>query len=139
MKTILLRLPLLAAIFIAAPGIAHALAPGELTGKWGLASYFDAKDAVATETAARAQCHAPYTIAAGPKGGVMLHLPDAPKTSEMQVKTSPGATWIGPAGAAGGANDREVLRYDGRSLTLKWVDASVGRRYGIMVFVRCGK
>ena len=132
-------LPLLAAISLAAPSLAHALTAAELTGRWGLAAYFDARDAAQTETAAGAQCHAPYTIAAGPKGGVMLHLPDAPKASEMLVKTSLGTTWIGPAGEAGGANDREVLRFDGRSLTLKWVDASVGRRYGIMVFVRCGK
>ena len=132
-------LPLLAAIALAAPSLAYALTAAELTGRWGLAAYFDGKNAARTEAAARAQCHAPYVIAAWPAGGVLLHLPDAPKTSEMQIKTTPGATWIGPAGAAGGANDREVLRFDGRSLTLKWVDASVGRRYGIMVFVRCGK
>lgn len=34
-------------------------------------------------------------------------------------ENSLGATYIGPAGEAGGADDREALRLDGRSLVLK--------------------
>ena len=130
---------LFAAATLLAPGVAAALEASELVGKWGLAAYFEDKDAAPTEAAAHAQCHAPYVIARGRSGGVMLHLPDERKTTEMQVKTSLGATYVGPPGEAGGKNDREVLRFDGRTLVLKWLDASVARRYGAMVFVRCGK
>ena len=124
---------------LVAPGAALALEAGDLVGKWGLASYFEDKDAAPTEAAAHAQCHAPYFIARGKAGGVMLHLPDERKTSEMQVKTALAKSYIGPPGEAGGKDDREVLRFDGRTLVLRWLDASVARRYGTMVFVRCGQ
>jgi hypothetical protein len=127
------------AMALAAADIALALTSGDLVGKWGLASYFEDKDAAATEASARAQCHAPYVIAPGRAGGVMLHLPDESKTSEMQIKSALGALYLGPAGEVGGKNDREVLRFDGRVLVLKWLDVSVARRYGTMVFARCGK
>lgn len=125
-----------AALAMALP--AQAATVDDFVGKWGLASYFVDKDAAQTELAARAQCHTPYVIAKGPGGGVMLHLPDETHTSEMQVKTSFSASYIGPKGEAGGPMDREILRSDKQSLVLKWIDPAVGKRYGIMVFVRCG-
>ena len=130
---------IMALAIIAAPGAALAFEAGELVGKWGLAAYFEDKDAGQTEAAAHAQCHAPYVIARGRTGGVMLHLPDERKTTEMQVKASLGTVYIGPPGEAGGKADRQVLRFDGRTLVLKWLDPEVAHRYGIMVFVRCGK
>lgn len=90
---------------------------------------------------ARAHCGQPYTIARGRQGGVMMHLPDESAASELAIKTSVfgGKVHIGPAGdEAGGKKDREVLRYDGRVLVLRWTEASVANRYGTMVFVRCG-
>ena len=38
----------------------------------------------------------------------------------------------------GGADDREVVSFDGRVLILKWVDPEVAGRYGTMILVRCG-
>ena len=121
------------------PAPALALEAADLVGKWGLAAYFDEKDAAATEKSAKAQCNAPYTIARGPTGGIMLHLPDATKTSEMVIKSSLSTSYIGPAGPAGGRTDREILRADARTLVLKWLDPADARRYGTMVFARCGK
>ena len=48
----------------------------EIVGRWGVASYQKDADRVRTEAAARRQCGKAYTIAKGPNGGVMMHLPD---------------------------------------------------------------
>ena len=57
----------------------------------------------------------------------------------MEIKGSPdGRTYIGPGPEPAGADDREVINFDGRVLLLKWVDPEVAGRYGIMVLVRCG-
>jgi hypothetical protein len=119
-------------------GPAFAQTAEQLVGRWGLASYFREADAAQVTAAAAAQCRAPYVIAKGLGGGVMLHRPDEAKTSEHVIKSSlMGKTYIGPAGEAGGAKDREVVSFDGSKLVLRWVDDSVANRYGTMVFVRC--
>lgn len=123
---------------IAVPAAALAQTADQLVGRWGLAAYFRETDAGSVARAAAAQCGAPYVIARGPGGGVMLHRPDEPRTSEHVVKPSlMGRTYIGPPGPAGGDRDREVVSFDGNRLVLRWVDAGVAGRYGTMVFVRC--
>lgn len=110
----------------------------QLTGRWGLAAYFREADAAKVKAAAAGQCGAPYLIAKGPSGGVMLHSPDESKTTEHVVRSSLlGKSVIGPAGDASGAKDREIVSFDGTTLVLRWLDDSVARRYGTMVFVRC--
>lgn len=130
------------ALSSAAPALADTPVTAEaLAGRWGLAAYFRDADAGRVEQMARAHCGQPYTIARGRQGGVMMHLPDESAASELAIKTSVfgGKVHIGPAGdEAGGKKDREVLRYDGRVLVLRWTEASVANRYGTMVFVRCG-
>lgn len=113
--------------------------PDDIVGRWGLASFQKPEDRARTEAAARTQCSQPYTIAKGPSGGVMMHLYDNPRIQELSIRAAVGgATFIGPAGeAAGGANDREVVSFDGRSIVLRWVDPEVAGRYGTMIYVRC--
>lgn len=121
-------------------GVAPAMAQtaDQLVGRWGLASYFREADAAQVREAAARQCGAPYLIAKGPSGGVMLHSPDATKTTEHVVKPALiGKSHIGPSGDGGGSRDREIVSFDGSTLVLRWVDASVANRYGTMVFVRC--
>lgn len=129
-------LPVLAALVLAAPIAppAQAQTADQLVGRWGLAAYFREADAVQVAGAAAGQCGAPYIIARGPNGGVMLHRPDEAKTSEHLIKTSLlGKTLIGPADG----KDREVVSFDGAKLVLRWQDESVANRYGTMVFVKC--
>jgi hypothetical protein len=117
-----------------APGIA----PEDLVGRWGLASYQKEADRSRTVAAARGQCGHPYTIARGPTGGVMLHLPDAKQPSEMRTKAGPeGRRYIGPEGPVGDPADREIVSFDGRVLMMNWIDPEVAGRYGTMVYVRC--
>ncbi len=118
-----------------APGIA----PEDLVGRWGLASYHKEADRARTTAQARAQCRQPYVITRGPEGGAMMHLADAPTPTEVWTKGGPdGRRYVGPQGPAGDGNDREFLSYDGRTMVLRWVDQEVGKRYGTMVYVRCG-
>ncbi len=111
-----------------------------LVGRYGLAAYHRPEDAGRTEAQAKAQCSNPYIITAGPNGGVLMYLADDNKLTEMVSKAVPGnPTFIGPAeDPAGGDRDRQVLRFDGHVLVLKWVDPEIAKRYGTMVYVRCG-
>jgi hypothetical protein len=127
----------------AAPAVVPTLPPAfpnqELIGRWGYAAFHRPDDRARTEAAARAQCNKPYVISAGPTGGVMMYLADDTQMHELALKGHPnGKTYLGPAGEPGGAQDREVVSFDGRVLILRWVDPEVAGRYGTGAYVRCG-
>ena len=111
-----------------------------LVGRWGLTAYHNEADRERTITAAAGQCRNPYVITMGPTGGVMMHLADQATPTELALKGAPGnKNFIGPKeDAPGGNSDREVVSFDGRVLTLRWMDPEVQSRYGTMVYVRCG-
>jgi hypothetical protein len=111
----------------------------EIVGSWGVAAYQRASDRARAEGMARKQCSKAYPIAMGPNGGVMMHMPDEATAQEMRIKTSAeGRTFIGPAGEPGGLQDREITSFDGRVLALRYVDPASARRFGTMLYVRCG-
>jgi hypothetical protein len=111
----------------------------EIVGRWGYTSYQNEPDRARTITAARGQCRAPYVIAKGPSGGVMMHLPDQRTPSELRLKgSSSGKNYIGlPTDPAGGGQDREILSFDGRILITRYVETDAANRYGNLVYVRC--
>jgi hypothetical protein len=116
-----------------------AFPPQDIVGRWGLAAYHKDEDRARTEAAARGQCKQPYVITLGSGGGVMMHLADQATPTELRLRGVGGKTYIGPAdGDPGGAQDREVVAFDGRILILRWMDSEVQGRYGTMVYVRCG-
>jgi len=113
--------------------------PEEIVGRWGVASYHKDTDRARTEAAARKQCGKAYTITKGPNGGVMMHLADQRTPAELRIKSSAdGKTFVGPEGEAGGAQDREILAFDGRVLVMRYMDPEAAGRFGTMVYVRCG-
>ncbi len=121
------------------PTLPPAFQPGEFVGRWGFASYHREVDRVRTEAAAKAQCNNPYVINRGQTGGVMMHLADDAKASELRLKGAPGGkTYVGPEGPPASPQDREVVSFDGRVLVLRWMDPEVTSRYGTGVYVRCG-
>jgi len=110
----------------------------EIVGKWGLASFQNPNDRARTESAAKGQCKQPYVIGAGASGGVIMHLADQATPQELRLKGSPtGKNYIGPAGPAGGEQDREVVSFDGRVMITRFIDKDAASRYGNMVYVRC--
>ena len=116
-----------------------AFPPQDIVGRWGLAAYHKQEDRPRTEAAARGQCNQPYVITLGPNGGVMMHLADQATPTELRLRGVGGKTYIGPADSQpGGAQDREVVAFDGRVLILRWLDSEVQGRYGTSVYVRCG-
>lgn len=124
---------------IAAPEIPPAIKPQEIAGRWGLAAFHKPEDLTRTENAARTGCRQPYVIALGPNGGVIMHMPDVAEPQELRVRGGPGnKTFIGPADAeAGGIQDREIVSFDGSTMTMRFLDPEVAGRYGTQVFVRC--
>jgi hypothetical protein len=110
----------------------------EIVGRWGYASYHDAKDRARTEANARGQCKQPFVIGQGTSGGVMMYLADSNQLQELRLKGSTaGRDYIGPPGETPGPQDREIVSFDGRVLVLKYVDPEIDGRYGTGVFVRC--
>jgi hypothetical protein len=105
-----------------------------LVGRWGLAAYHKDPQLPLAMVAARGQCQQPYTIAAGPSGGVMMHLADESRPRELTLKAG---RYIGPAGAAGGQFDRELVDFDGQFMIWRWINPETQSRYGTMVFARC--
>src|SRR5580704_5184245 len=110
----------------------------ELVGRWGYGAYHNESDLARTTSAARAQCGQPVVINRGPNGGVMMYLADSADLQELVLKGSAsGKNYIGPPGEAGGAQDREIVSFDGRTMVLRWIDPEVAGRYGVGVYVRC--
>lgn len=121
---------------VAAPSISS----DQLVGKWGFAAYHRDTDRERTIKEALAQCNKPYVIAKGPSGGVMMNLADQATLSELVLKAGPdGATYLGPPGDAGTADDRIVTNVDANSFTTNWVDPDNAARYGTSVYERCGQ
>jgi hypothetical protein len=120
------------------PTLPPSFPPQELIGRWGFASYHRPDDRARTETAARGQCKQPYVIGAGPSGGLIMHLADQAQPQELRLKGAPGGkNYIGPEGEPGGAQDREVVSFDGRVIITRWIDPEIAGRYGNGVYVRC--
>ena len=113
--------------------------PQDLVGSYGLAAYHKDEDRPRTEAAAANQCRQPYVINAGTGGGFMMYLADQSTPTEVVSKqVLPGPIYIGvPDEPPGGDGDREVVRFDGQVLVLRWLDKEVAGRYGTMVYVRC--
>lgn len=124
----------------ARPQYTSPIPPDRLVGRWGLAAYHRPDDATRTENQARASCgNNPYVITAGANGGFMMYLADDNKLTELVSKQSgTGPVFIGPPeDPAGGERDRQVVRFDGNVMVLRFVDPEVAKRYGTMVYVRC--
>jgi hypothetical protein len=121
------------------PTLPPSFQPQELIGRWGLAAYHRPDDRARTEAAARGQCKQPYVIGGGPSGGLVMHLADQKEPQELRLKGSrSGKNYIGPGDAPpGGAQDREVVSFDGRVLITRWMDPEIAGRYGNGVYVRC--
>lgn len=117
---------------------APTVSADKLVGKWGLGAYHRDSDRPRTEKEARAQCSNAYVIAKGPNGGVIMHVADEKEPEELFLKTAGGKTYLGPAGPAPMAEDRELVSNDGRVMIMRFMDPDVIKRYGTSIYVRCG-
>lgn len=121
-----------------APEIPATISSSEIVGRWGYAAYHRPDDRARTEAAARNGCRNAYVINPGPTGGVIMHLADEAQPQELKLKGGPGGkNYIGPAGPAGGEQDREIMSFDGRVMTTRFISQDAATRYGTGVYVRC--
>ena len=115
-----------------------SIASDALVGRWGLAAYHRESDRPRTEGEAKRQCNNPYVITRGATGGVIMHLADQAEPMELFLKGGPGGVnYLGPAGAPGVPEDREVFAVSEKSFSVKWVKPDNANRYGMMIYVRC--
>jgi hypothetical protein len=121
-----------------APEIPATIRVSEVVGRWGYAAYHRAEDRQRTEANARNGCNHPFVIGQGPTGGVMMYLADQSELQELRLKGGAGGkNYVGPAGQTPGPQDREITAFDGRVMTMTFVDPEVAGRYGTGVYVRC--
>lgn len=110
-----------------------------ILGRWGLAAYLRDVDRARTEKEARAQCSNAYVIAKGPTGGAIMHLADEKEPVEVFLKVGAGGkTYLGPAGEAPLAEDREIVSIGPKEMVMRFVDPDVAARYGTSIYLRCG-
>jgi glucose/arabinose dehydrogenase len=123
-----------AALAAGAPGAALAQSTQDLIGRWGVAAYWRAEDAAKVQAAARGACSSPYAITRGPNGGVMMFESFEGRPREMQVS----GRQIVPVGGGGDRLAKDITSWNGSMLVFNYVDEEAKRKYGNMVFVRCG-
>jgi hypothetical protein len=114
-----------------------AIRPEDIVGRWGYAAYYNEGDRARIEAAARAQCSRPAIINRGPSGGIMMPIANQAKPQEQRIKSGPGGkNYIGPPGEPGGADDSEILTFDGKILVTRTVAADEGGHLN-SIYVRC--
>ena len=115
-----------------------SISASDVIGRWGLGAFHREEHRARTETITKAHCTQPYVISPGNGASVLMLTHDSPNIVEVKIKANQeGKTFIGPGPEPGGADDREVISYNGRALILRWVDPEVAGRYGTQLLVRC--
>lgn len=110
-----------------------------LVGRWGVASFREAKCEKRTEAMARVHCRNPYVITKGPTDGVMMHVADDAKRYELTFKRGPnGKTYLGFNAPPGHDQDREVVTFSKDRIVMRFVNPDINTRYGTYIYVRCG-
>lgn len=130
------RLSLIVALFgfATAPAFAQSPRTEELVGRWGVAAYWNAGDAAKVQAAARSACSQPYNITRGPGGGVMMFESFEGRPREMMVR---GGQIVAVSGES--RQTKDISSWNGSMLVFNYVDEEAKRKYGNMVFVRCGR
>jgi hypothetical protein len=128
-------LTMIAAMTLAAlPAAAQSPRTEDLVGRWGVAAYWNAGDAAKVQAAARSACSAPYTITRGPSGGAMMFESFEGRPREMMVR---GGQIVAASGES--RQTKDITTWTGSMLVFNYVDDEAKRKYGNMVFVRCGR
>jgi hypothetical protein len=122
-------------VFAAPAAMAQsALRTEDLVGKWGVAAYWSEADAARTIAQAKSFCSQPYVVARGRNGGAVMFEPFDGKPREVKAE---GGRIVAADGSASPA--KTVNSWNGATLVLNYVDDEPKRKYGNMVFVRCGR
>jgi hypothetical protein len=81
----------------------------------------------------------PVASTKGRGGGVMLCFTYSAQLQELYLKgVWRASSCRSPGPPAGGAQDREFVAMDGRTMVLRWLNPEVQNCYATGVYVRCG-
>jgi hypothetical protein len=131
-----MRIALLAAALAASfiPS-AHAQTAQDLVGRWGVAAYWNEADAQRITQQARSFCGQPYRITAGPNGGAMMFEAFEGRQREFTIRSGR----IEPVSGGDSRLVKTILSWNGQTMVFRYADEEAGRKYGNMVFSRCGR
>jgi hypothetical protein len=121
-------------LLVVAPAMAQAPRTEDLVGRWGVAAYWKAEDAAKIQAAARSACSQPYNITRGPTGGVMMFESFEGRPREMMVR---GGQIVAASGES--RQTKDITSWNGSTMVFNYVDEEAKRKYGNVVFVRCGR
>jgi hypothetical protein len=121
-------------LLVVAPAMAQAPRTEDLVGRWGVAAYWKAEDAAKIQAAARSACSQPYNITRGPTGGVMMFESFEGRPREMMVR---GSQIVAASGES--RQTKDITSWNGSTMVFNYVDEEAKRKYGNVVFVRCGR
>ncbi len=115
---------------------AHAQSPRteDLVGRWGVAAYWSEADAARTTAQAKSFCSQPYVISKGANGAARMFEAFEGKPQDVTIQ---GNQIVAVSGSA--RSTKAIQSWNGSTLVFNYVDEEARRKYGNMVFVRCGR
>lgn len=121
-------------LLAAAPASAQSLRTEDLIGRWGVAAYWSEADAAKTTAQAKGFCSKPYVVSRGANGAARMFEAFEGRPQDVTVQGNQIVAVDGSPRAA-----KAIQRWDGATLVFNYVDEEAKRKYGNMVFVRCGR
>jgi hypothetical protein len=112
-----------------------SLKTDDLVGRWGVAAYWNESDAAKVTAQAKGFCSKPYVISKGKNGGAMMFEAFEGKPKEVLVQSGQ----IIPVDGSSKNTTKVIQSWNGSTLVMNYTDDEAKRRYGNMVFVRCGR
>jgi hypothetical protein len=117
-------------------GTAHAQSPRteDLIGRWGVAAYWNDADAAKTTVQAKSFCSQPYVISKGANGAARMFEAFEGRPQDVQIQ---GGQIVAVNGSPRAT--KAIQSWNGSTLVFNYTDDEAKRKYGNMVFVRCGR
>jgi hypothetical protein len=117
-------------------GAAAAQSPRteDLIGRWGVAAYWNDADAAKTTAQAKSFCNQPYVISKGANGAARMFEAFEGRPQDVTIQGSQIVAVNGSPRAT-----KAIQSWNGSTLVFNYVDDEARRKYGNMVFVRCGR
>ena len=113
---------------------AQSIRTEDLVGRWGVAAYWNDGDAAKVTAQARSFCSQPYVISKGANGAARMFEAFEGRPQDVVIQ---GGQIVAASGSARAT--KAIQSWNGTVLVFSYVDEEPKRKYGNMVFVRCGR
>jgi hypothetical protein len=126
--------PWAALLALSIPVQAQSIRTEDLIGRWGVAAYWNDSDAAKVTAQARGFCSQPYVISKGANGAARMFEAFEGRPQDVVIQ---GGQIVATSGSARAT--KAIQSWNGSVLVINYVDEEARRKYGNMVFVRCGR